>query len=208
MSTMDDMTVTVPEGELDGMKVARFTIEPNDLSNTLEGLKTGRSTRPGTYTKLTGDGHFWMSDTDAEKRDHLPAAYAMQRPGVRRVLINGLGLGMVLQAAMKNTDTETIDVVETDKRVIELVGPHYTTDKRVKIHHADAYEQAKAWPRGSYWDAAWHDIWPDVCEDNRADMSKLLRSYGRRTGWQACWGKDIMDEQKRRDARRGYGGWW
>src|ERR1039458_3992636 len=95
-SAYDAMTVTVPEGELDGLRVERFTVEEHSIKNLRLAMRGARQTRPGTYTKLTGDGTLWMSDTDAEKRDHMEAVRVIQRPGTNRVLINGLGLGMVL----------------------------------------------------------------------------------------------------------------
>ena len=121
--------VTVPEGELDGVRVKRFTVERGDLTNMMAGLN-GRSTRPGRYTMLTRDGHLWMSDTDAEWRDHWPAVMRFQWPSTRRVLINGLGLGLVVAAALAEEHVEHVDVVELDPRVVELVGPHYASDPR------------------------------------------------------------------------------
>ena len=126
------------------------------------------------------------------------------RPGgkAHRMLINGLGLGMVLAAALTFENVTHIDVVENDERVIKLVGPHYTTDPRVQIHLADAYEQARdGWPPGLYWDVIWSDIWPDLCLDNLPEMTRLLRSYGRRCGWHGCWGRELLLYIRSKEAR-------
>ena len=205
LSPYDLMTVTVPEGELDGLRVERFTVEEHSIANLREMLHGGRQTRPGTYTSLRAGGTLWMSDTDAEKRDHMEALHQIRNWQAKRVLINGLGLGMVLAAALTFDHVEHVDVVEIDERVIRLVGPHYA-GPRVTIHHADAYEQTKNWPAGTRWDVAWHDIWPHLCEDNLAEMARLHRSYGRRVDWQGSWGKKLIEA--RRSSRQRAGGWW
>lgn len=204
MSIYDTMTVTVPEGELDGLRVEKFTVLDQSVENFRNSLD-GRGTKPGTYTKLCTGTTLWMSDTDAEKRDHFEAVRKFNDPWCERVLINGLGLGMVLSAALSLDDIEHVDVVEKDERVIQLVGSHYTKDSRVTIHHADAYEQAKKWPAGTSWDVAWHDIWPSLCTDNLKDMTRLHRSYGRRVQWQGSWGKKGLESIKRQEQRNPYG---
>lgn len=196
MNWYETMTVDLPECEQDGLTVERFTIERNSLANFRLG---SRATRPGTYTALKLNGRLWMSDTDAEKHDHIEAVFKMAGLQARRVLINGLGLGMVLKAALAMEHVEHIDVVELDERVIKLVGAHYAKDPRVQIHHADAYEQTTRWPKGTRWDVGWSDIWPDICTDNLENMARLRRSYGRRTKWHDCWSRDTLVVLQRRE---------
>lgn len=198
MNLYDAMTVDLPECEQDGLRVERFTISPESYHN----FKLGhRATRAGTYTGLKLNGRLWMSDTDAEKRDHMPALHQMRNWEAKRVLINGLGLGMVLKAALTLEHVEHVDVVEIDERVINLVGPHYAKDPRVHLHHADAYEQATRWPAGTRWDVAWSDIWPDICTDNLKSMARLRRSYGRRTYWHDCWLRPELVAMQARDKK-------
>lgn len=192
------MTVDVPEGEYDGMKIDRFTIEPGNIHAGLMALR-GRGTPPGTYTRLRGDGKFWMSDTQAEKQDHIGAVMKADDLKAERILINGLGLGMVLKAFLTMDHVQHIDVVEIDERVIKLVGPHYAKDPRVNIIHANAYEQAKKWPSGTRWDVGWSDIWPDPSTDDLKEMAILNRSYGRRCTWHGCWYQDELQYQQRKD---------
>jgi len=196
MNWYEVMTVDLPECEQDGLKVERFTIERNDIHNFRLGA---RATRPGTYTGLMLNGRLWMSDTDAEKRDHMNATHQMVSWRAKRVLINGLGLGMVLKAALTLDHVEHVDVVEIDERVIRLVGSHYAQDPRVHLHHADAYKQASCWSKGTTWDVGWSDIWPDLCTDNLESMSRLRRSYGRRTNWHDCWGRELLVAIQRRE---------
>lgn len=190
------MTVDLPECEQDGLSIERLVVEANDVRNFMYG---SRATRPGTYTALKLNGRLWMSDTDAEKRDHMPALRRMAGLRAERILINGLGLGMVLKGALSLDHVKHVDVVEIDERVIKLVGSHYAQDSRVHLHHADAYEQASRWPKGTRWDVAWSDIWPDICVDNLEGIAKLRRSYGRRTGWHDCWLRPELVTMQRRD---------
>lgn len=205
-SSRDRMTIDLPEGTVGRATVEKVTVEDDEFDRIRAIISgSGRYAPAGTYTRLLVGGRLWMSDTPDEKRDHLTAVLACSRPEVRRVLINGLGLGMVVAAALTFDHIEHIDVVEADADVIALVAPHYEASGRVKVHHADAYEQCKAWPKGTTWDVAWHDIWINLCVDNLAEMARLHRSYGRRVGWQGSWGKDLLEAERRRDARSPWG---
>lgn len=195
---IDALAVDLPEGELDGIKVERFEIERNSLTYMRSLIRDGnRAVRPGTYTRLVRDGSLWMSDTPAERRDHYEPLWPMWQYDAKRVLINGLGLGMIVNAALALPSVEHIDVVELDPRVAKLVGSHYESD-RVTIHVADAYEQMKLWPRGTRWDVGWSDIWANMSEDNLPEMARLNRSYGRRCDWHACWGQRLIQQERRR----------
>lgn len=200
LSMSDRMTVDLPEMNIDGMRVERFEID-DGLDNMMEALKFGRGTTRGIYTKLIVDGRLWMSDTDAEKRDHMGVLFEIQQREAKRVLINGLGLGMVIRAALTFDHVEHVDVVELDARVAEYIGGHYAQDPRVHIHHADAYLKSRDWPTGTTWDVAWSDIWPDLCTDNLGDMARLRRSYGRRTQWHECWGRELLLSRRRQERR-------
>lgn len=190
-----DHRVDIPEGTSGAVTVARFTVARDDLAN-IRASFTGRGCEPGDYTALYRNGHLWMSDTTAEWRDHLEAYFQIRRRG-GRVLVNGLGIGMVVKAALDEPTVEHVDVVEIDPDVIALVGPTYAGD-RCTIHQADAYDIR--WPTGTRWAVAWHDIWPDLCTDNLAEMARLHRRYGGRTDWQGSWGRPLLERMRR-------GGW-
>lgn len=201
MSTMGDMKATVPEGESGDWKVERFTVGEQDMLGQLGSLfSTGRSVPPGTYTRLTRGGTVVMSDTPDELRDHMfPALEIRQRGG--RVLIGGLGLGCVLQAALLSENVTHVDVVEQSKDVVSLVAPHYERaaldqGKTLAIHEADVF--AVKWPPGTRWSVAWFDIWDNMSADNYPEFSRLLRSYGRRADWKGCWGKAWLDAHRSR----------
>lgn len=202
-SLMDEMKVDLPEGEFGSCEIRKFTVERDSLQNMMLGA---RYCQPGEYTRLDRNGRLWMSDTTAERSDHLGAAWEIERRG-GRVLVGGLGLGCILRPAIFTPEVTHIDVVEIDPDVIGLVGPHYEKlaaehGKTITIHNDDLYE--KKWPTGTHWNVAWFDIWADLCEDNLESMGKLNRSYARRTDWKGCWGQELLKAQRRRTANA----WW
>src|SRR6266487_2122283 len=186
----NDYRVAVPEGRSGPWRVERFTVPEMDVK-ALQYALHGRPVDPGTYTRLIRDGDHdpMMSDTPMEVRDHLAAIYEIRQRG-GRVLVNGLGLGVILQAALSCPNVTHVDVVEIDRDIIDLVWPTYAADPRAHIHHADAY--TISWPKGMRWNVAWHDIWPTLTTDNFPLMTKLHRKYGRRVDWQESWGRDWL----------------
>lgn len=197
---MTDWKVDLPEGTVGNVEVRRFEVTPDDARWSL--WRDGyRAVRAGTYTGLYRGGRLWMSDTPAEQYDHQPAYWAMRERG-GRVLIMGLGLGMVVKQALALPQVDHVDVVEIDPAVIELVGPSYAGD-RCTIHQADAY--TIQWPKGTRWSVMWADIWVDMSEDNLEGMARLARSYGRRADWKGYWGKAHVRAERRRWRGMGYG---
>lgn len=200
------MNVTVPEGTSGQVQVCRFTVSAVDVTlAALRAARYGRRSwgRAGTYTGLFRGRQTWMSDTPDEQRDHYPVLHAAATHQARRVLINGLGLGMVVAALLHMDHVEHIDVVEFDQDVIALVEPHYQQmaaqrGKTLTVHHGDAY--TKSWPAGLRWDIAWHDIWQDLNVDNLRHMARLHRRYGRRVRWQGSWSRPDLERARTLDA--------
>jgi len=183
--------VDVPEGCSGSWEVKRFTVSEDEakrdeFSERLAAIQ-GRPYRPvsaGSYTRLARRGYTIMTDTPSELRD--------LREPVRRavgghVLINGLGLGIVLQAVLEEPAVEHLTVVEASEDVIALVAPHWGAryGDRLAVVHADAF----GWrpPRGARYDVVWHDIWDDITTDSLAGMRRLHAKYRRRCGWQGSW---------------------
>jgi len=203
--TMEDYKVTIPEGELGPWKIERFTINRDSFFSMRLDME-GRSPGEGEFTRIMKDGALWMSDTRAEYRDHMFAIAEIRHRG-GRILIHGLGIGMVLQAALLADTVTHVDVVEIDPDVIALVGPHYekmAAENGVELNIVCDDALTHKWPTGSYWDVIWHDIWRDMTEDNLPDMHRLHRSFGRRCFWQGSWGRESIEYQKRRTADA----WW
>jgi hypothetical protein len=128
-----------------------------------------------------GRGEAVMSDDPKELRKHLPVV--LEARG--RVLVTGLGLGCVVRGLLARPQVEHVDVVEVDAGVLEMVGPSFAGDPRVALHHADAITMA--WPAGTRWDYAWHDVWGDS-PGTQVLHAHLLDRYEPWTGRQGAWG--------------------
>jgi len=181
--------VTVPEGASGEWRVERFTVSDDDvrLHNICASFRPGgRSMLAGTYTRLIRGRTLVMSDTRAEKRDHI----GFVRRACGDVLINGLGLGMVCGAVLRKPDVTSVTVVELSSDVISLVGASYP---EATIVHADAMTWRP--PSGVRYGAVWHDVWDDICEDNLPEMKTLHRRYGRRAAWQGSWARELCERQ-------------
>lgn len=184
--------VDVPEGTSGPWAVERFTVDPTRSVISLFSYG-GRAPTPGDYTRLMRNGSVWMSDTNAERRDH----YGFARAAQGRVLIAGLGLGVCVQAALQKERVDHVTVVEIDQHVIDLVAPHYLErfGDRLTISHGDIFDHPSS---SEEWDTAWFDIWRDLCTDNLTEYGKLKRRYPpRRIGWRGFWCEDLLRYYKR-----------
>lgn len=184
--------VDVPEGKNGNWRVERFSVSDDDvkLHNMRCMFQAGmgrRTMRAGTYTRLMRGGCVVMSDTDAEKSDHRCAVHSAK--GV--ILLNGLGIGMVLNACLMKPEVERAIVVELSPEVIALCGEHYRKKfgERVEIVNANAMTYMP--PRGLRFGMVWHDIWDNICADNLPEMATMHRRYGRKTDWQGSWCKEL-----------------
>lgn len=191
---MAKIEITVPDGTSNEWSVQSFTVEPDDFSQRIAMMKTGRGVPAGNYKRLMRNGTCVMSNTPDEIRDFQ--SFVWKSKG--KILVNGLGLGVLLKALLDKDEVTHITVIEKSKDVIKLVGSSIT-DKRVTIINADAFEYKP--PKGETYDCVWHDIWDYITEDNLPEMAKLHRKYGRRTDYQESWCKYECQRQKRQNQR-------
>lgn len=192
-------TSTVPCGRKGKWQISEFTLSREDvmLAN-LRHLRDGNGylvCPPGRYKRLTHDDRgVVMSNTPMEIATNKDA----YEQATGRVLINGLGMGMLLEAILSKPDVTYVRVIEIDADVIALVGPHFANNPRVEIVHADAltYKPAK----GEVFDYAWHDIWDSISSDNLPEMATLGRRYNKRvsTSGQGFWARKQIRQQERR----------
>jgi hypothetical protein len=154
--------------------------------------------RPGTYTRLYVNSELVMSDTPDEIQAHLEPI----RRATGTCLVNGLGLGVVIQGMLEKPAVERVYVVEKNPDVATYVGYHYLKKygmDRLQIIIADALTYRP--PKGQHYQVVWHDIWPDICTDNLPQYTTLLRRYGRRCDWQGAWQHGFLKRHKRREQR-------
>lgn len=178
---MSHIPVAVPAGTSGAFSIEHFTISEEQSARTKIRFWRDEYVPAGDYVRLMRGNTVVMSNTPMEVRTNQQIITRAKGD----VLINGLGIGMVLNAILAKPDVRSVRVIEKHAEVIELVGPTYAADSRVDIIHADAFDYQP--PRGSRFDAVWHDIWDYVCADNLLEMHALHRRYGRRTDWQWSW---------------------
>lgn len=180
-------------------KSERWKIEPvsvNKVQATLSGLKGQVQTREGVFTRLARSGGWgvMMSDTHQEYYDHMPL-WRNTEPR-DRVLVHGLGLGCALNVLLANDCT--VDVIELDPEIIQMVRPAYVDEirrGRLIIEQGDAFTWKP--PRGQTWEVVWHDIWADICVDNLPEMHRLHRRFGRRAKrWQGSWSRPQLERAR------------
>lgn len=189
-------TCTVPDGESGPWKISTFTLNETEARrfNLCNMRNPNQWLDPGTYRRLAHDRRgVVMSNTPMEVRTNCEPFYH----ATGRVLINGLGLGMLLEAILSKPVVTNVRVIELDEHVIKLVAPHFQKDKRVEIVQADALTYHPA--RGEKFDYVWHDIWDQISDRNLPEMAKLGRRYNRRVAnQQGWWARDIIREDARR----------
>lgn len=194
----------VPEGAQGDWSVKRFIVEDNEVGKlrALYNLSAmGRWTPPGEYTGLYRRGAIIMSDTPDELRDLRP----ILKHARGKVLIGGLGLGIVVGLLLEKEGVKEITVVEIDQDVIDLVGLHYLAIATwrgisLKIVCADFFSWVP--PRGICYDAVWLDIWSDICADNVSEMEKLIERFRQYSSWIGAWCQYEMYEAAQRYGSR------
>lgn len=196
--------VDVPEGELNGWRIRRFTVTDDDAALHNLRVPASRGISPGTYTQLSRSGIPIMSDTPAEVADHRTFIRTARTMG-GRVLIHGLGLGLCVQGVLGDIPGQPpslvthVLVIEQSPDVMALVAPHYRArfGERFEVRQGNAYTWKPQ--RGEVWSCVWHDVWTDLCLDNLADMTRLHRRFARRCAWQDSWGRQLLKRYQRQE---------
>jgi hypothetical protein len=143
---------------------------------------------PGCYMQLKHQRRgIVMSNTPMEVLTNR-VAYRMARG---KVLINGLGLGMLLDGVLRKPEVDSVRVIEVDPDVIALVGPRFADNPKCEIIQADAFAYSPG--RGEVFDYVWHDIWDDISASNLEQMKKLVWKYRKpRALAQGVWSRDLI----------------
>lgn len=163
-------------------RLAKFTVNSQGAKfHNLRELFNGRQRYivAGEYWGLFRNGCIIMSNTPAEINDHLKFI----RKASGKVLIGGLGLGMVVKCLLEKESITKVTIVEQSPDVINLVASAYTNDPRVEIVNANIFEYK---PSERY-DCAWFDIWDDISGAEYPEMKTLHRKFGHYVGWSDSW---------------------
>lgn len=154
-------------------EISRFTYKAKD--NPLYELRMmSRDSffrvHDGDYVRLIVNGDLMMSDTGMER--YTNKLFINKAKG--RILIAGLGIGMLLENILDIPEVVEVVVIEKYQDVIDLVAPAFTSPK-LKIICADIFDYKM--PKEEKFDCIYFDIWPYISCDNLVEMRKLHRKY-------------------------------
>jgi hypothetical protein len=183
-------TCRVPDGESGPWKISAFEVDKRDalMFNISHARNPWAWIEPGTYRKLShATRGTIMSNTPMEVRSNYDA-YLSARG---RVLVNGLGMGMLLEGLVRKPSVTYIRVHEIDEHVIKLVAPHFARFTHVEIRQCNALDYKPS--PGERYDYVWHDIWDDINDVNLPQMAMLNRRWNRRiVGESGTWSRDLI----------------
>ena len=144
---------------------------------------------PTVIHELKGPEGTWMSDIPCEVVQ-MHEDFAKYARG--RVLIGGLGLGMVARMARANPRVTSVTVVDLSPEVIQMVGP-YTPG--VEFVRQDIFEFIRGIGRGEF-EYAFFDTWQRPDERAwREDVVPLRRAVGNKIKEVFCWREMLMVNQ-------------
>jgi len=146
---------------------------------------------PGKHVMLLVNGEIMMSDTPYEARSNRDIIEAARG----KVLIAGLGMGMVLVPILQNPAVTSVTVVEKNNNVIKLVykslvenGP-FTPNEKMKLVlvPGDIFDFK---PKPDSYDIIYFDIWPSISTKILKDAAILRKQFKnslRKAGWMGVW---------------------
>lgn len=156
--------------------------------------------KAGHYTRLHINNELMMSDTPMERLSN--GDFVRNANG--RVLIAGLGLGMIIKAILEQDNITEILVIEKYQDVIDLVAPKFNSSK-LKIICADI-DNFKL-PKGDKYDTIYFDIWADISIENLEHIAKLHNKFKNSLNrnnpkrYMNSWMKEYLKQQRRKEAR-------
>jgi len=97
-----------------------------------------------------------------------------------KVLIAGLGLGMILTTIVPKPEVEKVVVVELSQDVIDLVEPHIRNylgefSSKLEIVHSDIFDYIPT----EKFNTIFFDIWGNYSGDTYEDTKKIHRKFSK-----------------------------
>jgi hypothetical protein len=193
----------VPPGEKGVARIEHMEVDKNDFAWRMAALRGDDPPQPGRYARLFIGRDLMMSDTQMEQRSNRD----LIRRATGKVMIAGLGIGMVLPPLLAKEDVESVLVIEKYQEVIDLVHPHHQHPK-LTVMQADILEFRP--PKEWRFDTIYFDIWPDITTDNLKDIALLHRRWATRRNrenpraWMGSWMHERLKYQRGRERRMGW----
>lgn len=197
-SLFPQMIDVVPEGSRGIAKIEHRSVP--EFAARMAAMR-GERLSAGRFCYLSVGGKLYMSDTANERSTNREIV----RRAHGRVLIAGLGLGMILHPILLQADS--VLVIEKHQDVIDLIAPTVASPKLV-IECADIYQWKPA--KGAKFSVIYFDIWASQSTDDLADMARLHqrgKAWLDRSDpecWMDSWNRDSLRDRKRREARCGW----
>jgi len=171
----------LPEGKTDNASVEYFTISESEarmavMKATYGRDYLGRDIYAGDFVRLLINNQLMFTDTGGERASNSNIVYEAHG----KVLIAGLGLGMVLTAIVPKPEVEKVVAVEISPDVINLVEKHIRDylgefSPKLEIVCSDIYNYAPA----EKFNTIFFDIWGNYSGDTYEDTKKLHRQFSR-----------------------------
>ena len=196
----------VPEGSRRIARVEHFDIskdeaEFHNLRCAINSRRLGMThfVRPGRYARLYVNGQLMMSDTPMEQATSREAVELARG----RVLIAGLGLGLIVLPILAKPDVESVTVVEKFADVVRLVSPAVrraagTDAGKLVVERADIWRWK---PEMRRFDFAYLDIWPTINSDDYGEhvaLRRKVRRYLRGNGVVRSWEFETLRDLRQR----------
>ena len=195
----------LPEGQSGDVSLVHYDV--TELGAAVHNLRHAQNgspqmcITPGRYVSLHVGGELMMSDAPYEaqsNRDLIEGARG-------KVLIAGLGMGMVLVPILRNPKVTVVTVVEKSKHVIKLVkepllknGP-FTENEKMKLVVVQG-DINNFSPKANSYDFIYFDIWPTISSKNLPEIDSLKRRFKkslRKDGEMKVWVEDLIRERKK-----------
>lgn len=147
-------TVDYPEKRYKSASITKTVYkEGYYLMEGVDGYDLFQVLKPITVTELRINNNVVMVDDPL----HWIGMQRLAEACKGKVLIGGLGLGLILRHLKRNKNVSKIVVVEINKDVIELIKPLLPEDKRVSIYLGNVLDFE--WRTLYKWDTIVLDLW-------------------------------------------------
>lgn len=197
MSVFVPMVDVIAEGRVGEAEVQHFEVDA--AASRFTALRGGREfVPPGRYVRLKVGGQLYMSDTSYEQRSN----YEVVRRAHGRVLIAGLGIGMILLPILRKKEVSAVVVVEKSNDVVALIEPQ-VRHKKLSVVTADIFEWKPA--KGEKFNVIYFDIWADQSTDDLAEMATLHQRFKYHLDrsddyrWMQSWNREVLLDDRRRE---------
>lgn len=151
----------------------------------------------GEWRVYTEEGYKYLSKGDIivmnNREDKIDTLQNFLKHAKGSILINGLGLGVLVEILLQREKVTDITVIENSEDVMKLVAPTYLNhplSNKLQIIVCDAYDYQP--PVNKIYNAVWHDIWYEPNIIYRDEVQKLIDKYKDCSLFQDVWMKEIF----------------